>query len=162
MSIILIGFMGAGKSTVAKLLSDDFIDLDKMIEQQIEMPISTFFDLFGEDDFRQVEQEVFEAAIHMDFVIATGGGIVENTGNLDILGFQNQVVYLKSDFDSLWQRILKDDKNQRPLAKDKEFARKLFEKRTPVYEKVADLVIAVENKQPDKIAQEIRDWQGNL
>ena len=46
MSIILIGFMGAGKSTVAKLLAEEFTDLDKLIEEEIEMPIATFFELF--------------------------------------------------------------------------------------------------------------------
>lgn len=58
MSIILIGFMGAGKSTVAKLLTENFTDLDQLIEEEIEMTIAEFFELFGEADFRKIENEV--------------------------------------------------------------------------------------------------------
>lgn len=84
MSIILIGFMGAGKSTVAKLLAEEFTDLDKLIEEEIEMPIATFFELFGEADFRKIENEVFELAVQKDIIIATGGGIIENPKNLNV------------------------------------------------------------------------------
>lgn len=159
MAIILVGFMGSGKSTVAKLLSVDFVDLDKLVEQQIEMPISTFFELFGEADFRQIEQEVFEAAIHMNFVIATGGGIVENEQNLEVLNFQSQVVYLKGDFEILWERIGLDGENVRPLAQNKELALALFEKRRAKYEAVADLIIDVNQKNAAEIAHEIEEWQ---
>lgn len=162
MSVILIGFMGAGKSTVARILSKDFIDLDKMIEQQIEMPIPVFFDLFGEEDFRQIEREVFEAAIHMDFVIATGGGIVENLGNLEVLKFQPQVVYLTASFETLWQRILADEKNIRPLAQDKTTAWALYEHRKAQYEAVSDLTIDVTDQSPETVAQLIREkWNIN-
>lgn len=160
MSIILIGFMGAGKSTVAKLLAEEFTDLDKLIEEEIEMPIATFFELFGEADFRKIENEVFELAVQKDIIIATGGGIIENLKNLNVLDRASRVVFLTADFDTLWKRISMDWQNVRPLAQDKEAAQLLFEKRMKDYSLVADLTIDVTDKSPEQIAELIREkWE---
>lgn len=160
MSIILIGFMGAGKSTVAKLLAEEFTDLDKLIEEEIEMPIATFFELFGEADFRKIENEVFELAVQKDIIIATGGGIIENPKNLNVLDRASRVVFLTADFDTLWKRISMDWQNVRPLAQDKEAAQLLFEKRMKDYSLVADLTIDVTDKSPKQIAELIREkWE---
>ncbi|KZK08273.1 Shikimate kinase I [Lactococcus cremoris] len=160
MSIILIGFMGAGKSTVAKLLAEEFTDLDQLIEEEIEMPIATFFELFGEADFRKIENEVFELAVQKDIIIATGGGIIENPKNLEALDRASRVVFLTADFDTLWKRISMDWQNVRPLAQDKEAAQLLFEKRMKDYAKVADLTIDVTDKSPEQIAELIREkWE---
>jgi shikimate kinase len=160
MSIILIGFMGAGKSTVAKLLAEEFTDLDKLIEEEIEMPIATFFELFGEADFRKIENEVFELAVQKDIIIATGGGIIENPKNLNVLDRASRVVFLTADFDTLWKRISMDWQNVRPLAQDKEAAQLLFEKRMKDYSLVADLTIDVNDKSPEQIAEQIREkWE---
>lgn len=160
MSIILIGFMGAGKSTVAKLLAEEFTDLDKLIEEEIEMPIATFFELFGEADFRKIENEVFELAVQKDIIIATGGGIIENPKNLNVLDRASRVVFLTADFDTLWKRISMDWQNIRPLAQDKEAAQLLFEKRMKDYSLVADLTIDVTDKSPEQIAEQIREkWE---
>ena len=160
MSIILIGFMGAGKSTVAKLLAEEFTDLDQLIEEEIEMPIATFFELFGEADFRKIENEVFELAVQKDIIIATGGGIIENPKNLNVLDRASRVVFLTADFDTLWKRISMDWQNVRPLAQDKEAAQLLFEKRMKDYSLVADLTIDVTDKSPEQIAELIREkWE---
>ena len=160
MSIILIGFMGAGKSTVAKLLAEEFTDLDKLIEEEIEMPIATFFELFGEADFRKIENEVFELAVQKDIIIATGGGIIENPKNLNVLDRASRVVFLTADFDTLWKRISMDWQNVRPLAQDKEAAQLLFEKRMKDYSLVAHLPIDVTDKSPEQIAELIREkWE---
>ncbi|UXV60338.1 shikimate kinase [Lactococcus cremoris] len=160
MSIILIGFMGAGKSTVTKLLAEEFTDLDKLIEEEIEMPIATFFELFGEADFRKIENEVFELAVQKDIIIATGGGIIENPKNLNVLDRASRVVFLTADFDTLWKRISMDWQNVRPLAQDKEAAQLLFEKRMKDYSLVADLTIDVTDKSPEQIAELIREkWE---
>ena len=160
MSIILIGFMGAGKSTVAKLLAEEFTDLDKLIEEEIEMPIATFFELFGEADFRKIENEVFELAVQKDIIIATGGGIIENPKNLNVIDRASRVVFLTADFDTLWKRISMDWQNVRPLAQDKEAAQLLFEKRMKDYSLVADLTIDVTDKSPEQIAEQIREkWE---
>ena len=160
MSIILIGFMGAGKSTVAQLLAEEFTDLDKLIEEEIEMPIATFFELFGEADFRKIENEVFELAVQKYIIIATGGGIIENPKNLNVLDRASRVVFLTADFDTLWKRISMDWQNVRPLAQDKEAAQLLFEKRMKDYSLVADLTIDVTDKSPEQIAEQIREkWE---
>ncbi len=160
MSIILIGFMGAGKSTVAKLLAEEFTDLDKLIEEEIEMPIATFFELFGEADFRKIENEVFELAVQKYIIIATGGGIIENPKNLNVLDRASRVVFLTADFDTLWKRISMDWQNVQPLAQDKEAAQLLFEKRMKDYSLVADLTIDVTDKSPEQIAELIREkWE---
>ena len=160
MSIILIGFMGAGKSTVAKLLTENFTDLDQLIEEEIEMTIAEFFELFGEADFRKIENEVFELAVQKDIIIATGGGIIENPKNLNVLDRASRVVFLTADFDTLWKRISMDWQNVRPLAQDKEAAQLLFEKRMKDYSLVADLTIDVTDKSPEQIAELIREkWE---
>lgn len=160
MSIILIGFMGAGKSTVAKLLTENFTDLDQLIEEEIEMTIAEFFELFGEADFRKIENEVFELAVQKDIIIATGGGIIENPKNLNVLDRASRVVFLTADFDTLWKRISMDWQNVRPLAQDKEAAQLLFEKRMKDYSLVADLTIDVTDKSPEQIAEQIREkWE---
>jgi shikimate kinase len=160
MSIILIGFMGAGKSTVAKLLTENFTDLDQLIEDEIEMPIAEFFELFGEADFRKIENEVFELALQKNIIIATGGGIIENPKNLEALDREAGVVFLTADFETLWERISMDLQNVRPLAQDKKAAQLLFEKRKNDYEKVADLTIDVTDKSPEQIVKEIREKWG--
>lgn len=160
MSIILIGFMGAGKSTVARLLAEDFIDLDQLIEQKIEMPIAHFFALFGEKDFRRIENEVFESVLQNQAVIATGGGIVESLQNVEVLRSHSQVVFLSADFATLWERISADKVNVRPLAQDKAAAQRLFERRKKSYEAVADLTVDVTDKSPEAIVQLIKErWE---
>lgn len=159
MGIILIGFMGAGKSTVARCLQADFVDLDQAITEKIGMPIADFFAKFGEDEFRQVEKEVFRVVIEQENVVATGGGIVESALNLARLREHEQVVYLQADFDVLWARICGDEKNLRPLAQQGQVAaRELFEHRQALYESVADLIVDVSVKTPEEIALEIRNY----
>lgn len=160
MSIILIGFMGAGKSTIAKRLGKEVVDLDQLIESRIGMPIADFFAEFSELEFRKVENEIFQEVIEKDWIIATGGGIVENEKNRTALAAHSQVVYLTSDFDTLWQRIINDDLSNRPLAQDKTKAKDLFEQRQKYYEAVADLVVEVAQKSPEEIVAEIQNkWR---
>ena len=71
MSVILIGFMGAGKSTVAKALSADYIDLDRVIERQIQRSIASYFEEFGEAQFRVLEGEVLAAVSYTHLTLPT-------------------------------------------------------------------------------------------
>lgn len=159
MSVILIGFMGSGKTSVGRQLSEDFIDLDHRIEEYSGEKISSFFTHHSQAEFRVLESEQFEKALLEKRVIATGGGLIEQKKNQQLLMAQKQVVYLKMDFESLWRRILADAENVRPLAQNrKEKVEILFEKRIPMYEKVADLVLDVTGKSPVAIAQKIVAW----
>ena len=76
MAKVLLGFMGAGKSTIARGLDPDFVDMDALLEERLGMPIARFFEEKGEAAFRQVEEEVLADLLKTDQVISTGGGIV--------------------------------------------------------------------------------------
>ena len=77
----LIGFMGSGKTTIAQLLADDFVDLDTVIVDKIGMSISDFFETFGEAKFRELETETLKNLSKTNQIISTGGGIVMSEEN---------------------------------------------------------------------------------
>lgn len=159
MAVVLIGFMGAGKSTIARALNkENFIDLDQAIEQEIGMPIMQFFQEYGEAKFRQIERETLEAAVLSGFNVATGGGIVQLVENRDCLKKLKNVVYLKADFETLYERILTDQKNKRPLATQPvQDVEQLFMQREKFYEEVADMIIETKDKKPEEIIKEIQE-----
>ena len=160
LSVILIGFMGTGKSTVAKALSAAYIDLDRVIERQIQRSIASYFEEFGEAQFRVLEGEVLAEQLKKNLPIATGGGIVERIENRKLLKQHMQVVYLKADFSVLFDRILNDATHVRPLAKNGEAVLKArYLAREKYYETLANLVINVNQKTPEEIARHIREWQ---
>ena len=73
MAKVLLGFMGAGKSTIARGLDPDYLDMDALIEKRLGMSISEFFSEMGEEAFRQVESEVLAELLQRDQVVSTGG-----------------------------------------------------------------------------------------
>ncbi len=159
--ILLIGFMGAGKSTVgaklAKILTRSFVDLDQAIETEIGMSISEYFATAGEGAFREVETAALAKALAGDDVVACGGGIVLKELNRDMLKEHPTVIYLKADPDHLYQRILQDQVNKRPLADDKTAAevRAILQPRLPLYEEAAVIKVDTTGKTPTQIAAEI-------
>ena len=159
MAVVLIGFMGAGKSTIARALNkENFIDLDQAIEQEIGMPIIQFFQEYGEAKFRQIERETLETAVLSGFNVATGGGIVQLVENRDCLKKLKNVVYLKADFETLYERILTDQKNKRPLATQPvQYVEQLFMQREKFYEEVADIIIETKDKKPEEIIKKIQE-----
>ena len=157
MAKILIGFMGSGKSTIARLLDENFIDMDAMITQKIGMPIADFFAEKGEAAFRKIEAETLAELAHSNRVIATGGGVVTSPANREFLAGNPETIYLKADFDTLYRRISEDQANVRPLFvnNSKEDFKAIFDGRQALYEDAATIIIDVTNKTPQEIVEEI-------
>ena len=121
--IILIGYMGSGKTTVGKALSKDtgmmFYDLDWYIESRMRRTVPQLFAERGEEAFRRIEYNMLhEVAEFEDVIISCGGGTPCFFDNIDYLNQQGDVVYLKATPETLYKHLLMA-KVERPLLKDK-------------------------------------------
>ena len=143
--IILIGYMGAGKTTIGKALSKElgitFYDLDWYIESRMRKTVSEIFAERGEEGFRKIEYNMLhEVAEFEDVIISCGGGTPCFFDNMDYLNQQGQVVYLKAEPEVLYKH-LQMAKVERPLLKGKskeellKFIKEQLEKREPFYTK---------------------------
>jgi shikimate kinase len=142
-NIVLVGFMGTGKSVTGKALADQlgytFVDMDEAIEERTGRKIADIFATEGEAYFREQERELArELSARSDLVIATGGGIVLNPANIEDLGRNGMVVCLHTNPDRILQRVAQQQ--HRPLLEgDTEKAlaiRTLLEKRKPLYDAI--------------------------
>lgn len=160
-NVVLVGPMGAGKSTVgrqlASRLSFKFIDTDHRIEERTGADIPWIFDVEGEDGFRVRETSVLEELSGFkNYVIATGGGIVERECNHPLLKALGKVIYLTASIDQLYARTCKDKK--RPLLQvedPKAKIRSLIEHRDPLYRGVADLVLDTDGRNSQWVVNRI-------
>ena len=145
-NIFLVGLMGAGKTTIGKLLAKRlkkaFIDCDHELEQRTGVKIPLIFELEGEAGFRAREAALIrELTQRQDIILATGGGAVMRQENRDALAQNGTVIYLNAKIEDLWQRT-QHDKN-RPLlqtADPKAKLTELFALRDPLYREIADIV----------------------
>ena len=146
-SLILVGMMGAGKTTVGRLLARrlkrSFYDSDEEIERRCGVRIPLIFEIEGEAGFRARETQVIAELCALDnAVLATGGGAVLTEGNRRAIAARGVVVYLHARPPHLWQRV-RHDRN-RPLlatADPQKRLEELYAERDPLYREVADLVI---------------------
>ncbi|WP_027448587.1 shikimate kinase [Pontibacillus marinus] len=158
-NIVLIGFMGSGKSSVGKLLAEQthrtYIDLDQKIEEDTGDTIPNIFKNEGEEGFRKRETEVLRALSSREgTVISTGGGIVERKENHDVLKEHGPVIYLHASFEEISARL--EDDESRPLWSKPEVERKnLLEKRLPVYKECADELVNTDHKSINDVVNEI-------
>lgn len=158
MAKMLLGFMGAGKSTIARGLDPNYLDMDALIEKRLGMSIANFFAEKGEAAFRHVESEVLADLLQTDQVVSTGGGVVISQRNRDLLKTNTDNIYLKADFETLYLRIAADKDNQRPLFlnNSKEELVAIFQERQAWYEEVVSRVLDVTKLSPEEIIEELR------
>lgn len=158
MAKVLLGFMGSGKTTIARQLDSDFVDMDALLEGRLGMPIARFFEEKGEAAFRQLEEEVLADLLKTDKVISTGGGIVISPRNRALLKQNPDNIYLKADFETLYQRISADKDNQRPLflKNSKEGLAAIFNERQVWYEEVASQIVDLSRLSPEEIIEELK------
>ncbi|KUJ72416.1 shikimate kinase AroK [Thiomicrospira sp. WB1] len=162
-SIFLVGPMGAGKSTVGRILADKlhyrFLDSDHEIEAKTGVSIPMIFDIEGEAGFRKRECRLIDQLTQKPgIVLATGGGAVLKPQNRKHLRSRGFVVYLRSSLEALLART-RHDRNRPLLQTDDPEAvlKNVMTERDPLYREVADLVIQTEQASVHKVVRQIMD-----
>lgn len=160
-AIVLIGFMGAGKSSVGRRLQEctafPRFDTDEMIAAKFSLPIAQIFEIHGEDAFRDAEGEMLRTFDpNRKAIIVTGGGILLRPGNREFVPRLGTVVYLHADEETLFARISR--RSSRPLLRTdtpRETMRELLQIRLPLYEEMADLTIDTSQLTQDEVCDRI-------
>lgn len=161
-NIILIGFMGSGKSAVGRKLARDmnyrFADTDQIIEETEGMKIKDIFEKHGEEHFRDLETKLLKSLLEKTrrTVLSTGGGMPVREENAGLLRSMGKVFYLKTSKETIIGRLHGDE--SRPLLKGNldEKAERLLKSREPIYERAADITINTDGKTIDEIINEIK------
>jgi shikimate kinase len=160
-NVFLVGMMGAGKTSMGKVLArrlnKTFFDCDHEIERQTGVKVAVIFEIEGETGFRQRETKTLaELVLHKDIVLSTGGGAVLAPENRRLLAENGVVVYLRATVVELWNRT-RHDKN-RPLLRTADPRARLEElhaERDPLYREVADIVVDTGSQSLSSLAQRL-------
>lgn len=162
--LFLVGFMGAGKSTVGRIVADrlgrPFRDLDTVIEAEAGATVEEIFASVGEPGFRVAERAALELVSSVaDVVCACGGGVVTHEESRSLLETRGDVVYLVVGPDEALARC-GTDSTVRPLLREGGLASAsgLLASRTRLYEAVADLTVATSGRTPEQVAASIVEW----
>jgi shikimate kinase len=137
-TLVLTGFMGAGKTTIARRLDPQAADADALLEQELGEPIASFFDREGESAFRAREEALVLRVLRGDGprVLALGGGAVESPRVRDALR-GHRVAWIDVDLETAWRRA--SATGERPLARDRDAFAARFAARRPLYEDLASI-----------------------
>lgn len=160
-NIFLIGFMGAGKSTVAGELQEKLemerVEMDQMIVERQGMSVSDIFDTYGETYFRDLESNtLIELQEQKQAIVSCGGGVVLREENTEHMKKNGRVVLLTAEPETIYERV--KDSDERPILNDHmnvEFISGLLDKRRARYEAVADVSVATDGKSAMQICEEI-------
>ena len=160
-NIVLIGFMGAGKSTISAFLRDalamDVVEMDQVIAEQQGMSISEIFETYGEEYFRNLEtQLLIDMQSKQNVIISCGGGVAMRERNVAEMKKNGKVVLLKADPQTILDRVKNSD--ERPLLnghKNVEYIADLMEARRAKYEAAADIVVQTDGKSALEICEEM-------
>jgi len=159
--VVLIGPPGCGKSSVgrhlAELTGKPYLDIDRLVEAQMRMPITEIFSRFGEARFRELEHRMINGAMTepAPAIVSTGAGAVVDANNRSLLWQHGTVIYLQADVALLYERLAADKSRpllQTPNPRDKIAA--LLAARAPYYEQ-ADLIVPVRGKTIEQTCAEI-------
>lgn len=158
-NIIVIGMPACGKTTVAnlykKLYSKQIFDTDAFLESRYGN-ISDIFAEFGEEHFRKLETEAIrEICKYAGIFISTGGGAVLREENVHLFKNSGKIVYLRTSLETLLKRLEGDASRPLLMGDRKERLTKLFNERTPIYEKAADIIIDTDGLKPEEVLEKI-------
>lgn len=162
-NIFLIGFMGAGKSTVARCLhlryGKEMLEMDQVIEERERMQISRIFETYGEEYFRRLETELLlELQERENLVISCGGGAPLRACNVEAMKKSGKVVFLTATPETVLERVR--NSHDRPVIeqnKNAGFIADLMEQRREKYEAAADVTVATDGRMPEEICGEIME-----
>lgn len=160
-NIFLIGFMGAGKSTIARALKQKLgfpiVEMDERIVKEQGMPINQIFEEHGEAYFRDLETKLIQSLNKQEpTIISCGGGVAMRQENVDYMRHGGKVVFLTAEPETIYGRV--KNSTDRPLLNghmNVEYISKLMEVRRPKYEAAADVLVATDGKTKEEIADEI-------
>lgn len=160
-NIFLIGFMGCGKSTIARRLSQKLgmeqVEMDEQIVQEQGMPITEIFEKYGEEHFRDIETDLVKRLQQKNGVIVScGGGAVLREENRRIMKDSGAIIWLTADPETIFERV-KHSMN-RPVLNGRmnvEYITELMEQRCNCYEAAADFMVSTDGKEIDAICEEI-------
>ena len=160
-NIVLIGFMGAGKSTIAGMMHEAFsmevIEMDQVIADQQGMSIPEIFEKYGEEYFRDLETNLLiDMQDRQNVIISCGGGVALRERNVKEMKRNGKVVFLTASPETILERVRDDD--DRPLLnghKNVEYISRMMETRRPKYEAAADFIISTDGKSSYDICREI-------
>ncbi|MDD7077696.1 MAG: shikimate kinase [Lachnospiraceae bacterium] len=160
-NIFLIGFMGAGKSTVARAMKKHYgmrlIEMDEQIEYQEKMSVPKIFEVHGEPYFRKLETDLLEGLSSQEnTVVSCGGGVPMRACNVEAMRKSGKVIYLRTSPQQIYERV--KTSHNRPLLEGNmnvEYISKLLSQRLPKYLEAADAVVSTDGKRVEDICKEI-------
>lgn len=160
-NIFLIGFMGAGKSTVARAMKKHYgmrlIEMDEQIEYQEKMSVPKIFEVHGEPYFRKLETDLLEGLSSQEnTVVSCGGGVPMRACNVEAMRKSGKVIYLRTSPQQIYERV--KTSHNRPLLEGNmnvKYISKLLSQRLPKYLEAADAVVSTDGKRVEDICKEI-------